>query len=93
MESEVVEDKQIGREEGPEGAVCRVVYSGLGHGSEEVVGVDETDGMSGADGSVAQGLGEEALADASPTYQEDVLVPVEKLQGEYGVQQAAIQGN
>ena len=60
---------------------------------EEVVGMAEAHGVSGLDGSVAQGLGEEALADASGAHQQDVLVPVEKLQGEYGVQQTAIQGN
>ena len=56
METQVIEDEQVGREERSEGAVCRVVHSGLGQGSEEVGGVDETDGVSGADGSVAQGL-------------------------------------
>ena len=49
--------------------------------------------VSGADGGVAQGLGEEALADTGGAHQQHVLVPVEKLQGEDGVQQTAIQGN
>ena len=93
METQVIEDEQVGREERPEGAVCRVVHSGLGQGSEEVVGVAEAHGVSGADGGVAQGLGEEALADTGGAHQQDVLVPVEKLQGEYGVQQTTIQGN
>ena len=44
-------------------------------------------------GPVAQGLSQEALADAGRPYQEDVLVLVEKLQGEDGVQKPAIQGN
>ena len=52
--------------------------------------MDETDGVSGADGSVIQGLGEEALADTCRSHQEDVLEPVEKLQGEDDVQQTAI---
>ena len=90
MESLVIEDGQVGREERPQGAVCRVVRSGLCHSFEEVVGVDETDIVSGADGSVAQGLSEEALADTCRSHQEDVLEPVEKLQGEDGVQQTAI---
>ena len=51
------------------------------------------DEVSGADGAIAQGLSEEALADASGSYQEDMLVLVQKLQGADGVQQAAIQGN
>ena len=93
METQVIKDEQVGREERSEGTVHRVVHSGLGHGLEEVVGVDETDGMSGADGGVAQGLGEEALADTGGAHQRDVLVPVAKLQGEDGVQQTAIQGN
>ena len=93
VQSEVVEDEQIGGQEGPKGTVCRVVDSGLGHGLEEVVGVAEADGVSGVDGGIAQGLGQKALADASRSHQEHVLVLVEKLQGEDGVQQTAVQGN
>ena len=44
-------------------------------------------------GGVAQALGEKALADASGARQEDVLVFVEKLQREDGVQQAAVESN
>ena len=50
----------------------------------------EAHGVSGADGRVAQGLGQETLADAGRSHQEDVLVLVQKLQGEDGVQQSAI---
>ena len=32
METQVIEDEQVGREERPEGAVHRVVDSGLGQG-------------------------------------------------------------
>ena len=53
--------------------------------------MDEADGVAGADGRVVQGLGGETLADAGGSYQEHVLVPVQKLQGEDGVQQAAVQ--
>ena len=56
VEAQVIEDEQVGGEEGPEGAVDGVVHSGLCHGLEEVVGVAEADGVSGADGGVAQGL-------------------------------------
>ncbi len=56
---------RLGGQEGSEGAVCRVVHPGQCHGLEEVVGVAEADGMSGADGRVAQGLSEEALADTA----------------------------
>ena len=87
MEAQVIEDEQVGGQEGPEGAVCRVVHSGLGQGLEEVISMAEAHGMSGSDGGVAQGLGEEALADTGGAHQQDVLVPVEKLQGEDGVQQ------
>ena len=93
VQSQVVEDKQVRRQEGPKGAVHRVVHPGLGHGPEEVVGMDEADGVSGTDGGVAQGLAQEALADAGGSQQQHVLVPVQKLQGEDGVQQAAVQCN
>ncbi len=76
VESQVAHDKQVWRQEGPKGAVCRVVDLGLGHGLEEVVGVAQAHGMSGADGGIAQGLGEEALADASGAHQEDMLMLV-----------------
>ena len=93
VEPEVIEDEQVGGYEGPEGSVHRVVHSGLGHGPEEAVGMDEAHGVSGADGGVAQCLGQEALADASGSHQQDVLVPVQKLQGENGVQQTAVQAD
>ena len=53
----------------------------------------EAHGMSGSDGGIAESLSEKALADASRSDQEDVLVLVQKLQGEYGVQQSAIESN
>ncbi len=87
VQSEVFEDEQVGGQERPKGADCRVIDSGLGQGLEEIVDVDEADSMSGADGQVAQGLSQETLADARGSYQRHVLVLVEKLQGEYGVRQ------
>ena len=55
--------------------------------------MDEAHGMSGADGGVAQCLGQEALPDASGSHQQHVFVPVQKLQGENGVQQTAVQAD
>ena len=40
----------------------------------------EAHGVSGADGGVAQGLGQEALADASGSHQQHVFVLVQKLE-------------
>ena len=54
---------------------------------------NETHGVSGAYRSIAQGLGHEALADAGGTHQQDMLVLVEKLQGECGVQEPTVQGD
>ena len=79
METAVIKDEQVGREEGPEGTVQRVVHPILGHGLEEVIGVAEADGVSGADGRVAQGLCQETLADANRSSSWDRLVFVEKL--------------
>ena len=90
VQAQVVEDEQVGRQEGSEGALHRVVHPGLVHGSEEVVGMNEADGVPGPDGGVAQGLGHEALADAGGSHQQDVLVFVQELQGEDGVQQASV---
>ena len=61
---QVVQNQQVRGQEGAEAALQRVVHTGLGHGLEEIVGVNEADGVAGPDGGVAQGLGQEALADA-----------------------------
>ena len=49
VQAQVVQDEQVRGQEGPEGAVHRVVHPGLGHGPEEAVGMNETDSVSGAD--------------------------------------------
>ena len=64
VETEVVEDEQVRGEEGAEGFVRGVVHPGLSHGPEEVVGIYEADGMPGSDGSISEGLSDEALAHA-----------------------------
>ena len=71
----------------------RVVHPRLGHGPEEAVGMDEADGVTGSDGRLAQGLGQEALAHAGWSHQKHMLVPVQELQGENGAQQTAAHGN
>ena len=55
--------------------------------------MDEADGVSGADGGVAQGLSEKAQAHAGGSDHQNVLVLVQKLQREDSVQQPAVQGN
>ena len=55
--------------------------------------MDEAHGVSGTDGGVAQGLGQEALAHSGGSHQQYVLVLVQELQGEDGVQQAAVEGD
>ena len=72
---------------------ARVVDSGLAHGPEVVVGMDEAGGVPGPDGGVAQGLGHEALAHARRTHQQYVLMFGDKFQGEGGVQQPVVQGD
>ncbi len=69
VQAEVIEDEQIGRDEGPEGTVQGVVHPGLCYGFEDVVSVDEAHGMSGTDCGVAQSLGEETLAHAGRSHQ------------------------
>ena len=53
----------------------------------------EAHGVTAPDGGEAQGLGQEGLADAGGTHQEDVLVPGEEFHGEDGVQEPAVQGD
>ena len=62
VEAQVAEDEQIGGHEGPEAPIHTVNYPGLGHGLEEIVGVDAANGMSSADAQGLQGLGEKSLA-------------------------------
>ena len=47
----------------------------MAHELEVVVGVDEAHGVPGPDCGVAQGLGQEALADTGRTDEQHVLVP------------------
>ena len=79
-----VEDEQVRGEEGAEGLVRGVVHPGLSHGPEEVVGMYEADGMAGSDGSISEGLSDEALAHADRSDEQDVLVAVQELEGEGG---------
>ncbi len=68
VQSQVVEDEQIGCQKGPESALQRIVHSGLSHCPEVVVGVSEADGVAGTDGGVAQGLARKLLpTPAGPT--------------------------
>ncbi len=53
----------------------------------------EADGVTAPDGGEAQGLGQEGLADTGGSHQQDVLVPVQELQGEDGVQEPSVQGD
>ena len=92
VETQVVQDEQVRGEEGAEGALRRVVHPGLGHAPEEVIGMAETYGVTGADGGIAQGLGQEGLADTGGTHQQEVLVPGEEPQGEGGIQEPSVQG-
>ena len=71
--------RKDGREEGPAGTVGGAAHSGLCHSLAEIVGVDEAVGVSGAESRMSQGLGEEALADAKWSYQQDAPVFVQKL--------------
>ena len=91
VEAEVVEDEQVRGEEGAEGLVRGVVHPGLSHGPEEVVGAFEADGVSGPDGGIAESLGDEALAHAHRSDEQDVLVAVQELEGEGGVEEPAIE--
>ena len=50
----------------------------------------EAHGVTGADGGIAQGLGQEGLAHTGGTHQQDMLVPGEELQGEGGVQEPTV---
>ena len=93
MEAEVVHNEEIGSQERAEGLFQRVVDPGLGERPEEVVGTGEADAVAGADGSVAEGLGEEGLPHAHGADEEDVLVAGEEVQGKGGVEKATVQGD
>ena len=91
VETEVVEDEQVRGEEGAEGLVRGVVHPGLSHGSEEVVGMYEADGMPGSDGSISEGLSDEALAHADRPDEQDVLVARQELEREGGVEKSPVE--
>ena len=56
-----------------------MVDLGLSHGPEEVVGMYESDGMAGSDGSISASLSDEALAHADRSDEQDVLVACQEL--------------
>ena len=91
MAPEVVDDEQVGREEAAEDPLGGVVDASLRHLAEVVVGRHEARRASGADGGVAEGLGQEAPADADGADEQDVLAAVEELEREGGVEAAAVE--
>ncbi len=91
VETEVVEDEQVRGEEGAEGLVRGVVHPGLSHGSEEAVGMYESDGVSGPDGCISESLSDEALAHADRSDEQDVLVAGEELEGEGGIEESPVE--
>ena len=68
-----------------------MVDPGLSHGPEEVVGMYEADGMAGSDGSISESLSDEALAHADRSDEQDVLVAVQELEGEGGVEESSVE--
>ena len=68
-----------------------MVDPGLRHLAEVLVGGHEADAVPGADGSVAERLGEEALADADGAGEQDVLAAVEEVQRAGGVEEPAVE--
>ena len=93
VQAQVVDDEQVRRQEGTEAALQGVVDPGLIHDPEVIVGVAEAHGVAGTDRGIAQGLGQEALADPGGSDEQDVLAPSQEFQGEGGVQQSAVQSN
>ena len=50
MEIQIVQDEKVGAAERVECKVHRVIQPNLGHCSEEIVGIEEADGVPGAYG-------------------------------------------
>ena len=55
--------------------------------------MDETDSVSGSDGGEAEGLSQEAPADASRSHQQDVLMLGDEVHGEGGVDEPTVEGD
>ena len=51
----------------------------------------ESDGMPGSDSSISEGLSDEALAHADRSDEQDVLVAVQELEGEGGVEESSVE--
>ena len=73
------------------GLVRGVIHPGLSHRPEEVVGMYEADGMPASDGSISEGLSNQALSHADRSDEQDVLVAVEELEGEGVVEESSIE--
>lgn len=63
-----------------EGLLQRVVYSCLGKHAQEVSSTYEAGSMAGTYCGVAEGLGQEGLADANGADQEDMLTASKEVQ-------------
>ena len=87
-QAEVVEDEQVGGQPGPEFSLEGVIGAGLVEGLEQLRHGDEADPVAGAAGAVAEGTGEEGLADADGTAEDDVFLRGEPVEGKEGAARA-----
>ena len=91
LETEVIDDKQVGSEVAAKDRLGAVVGARLAEFAEEQVAAPEKDLVAGTGGGGAKRLGEEGLAHADRADQEDVLLLGEEVQGKQFVEVAAVE--
>ena len=92
-QSEVVDDEDVGGEQAAQDFLGRVIGAGLVQALQEVIGAQEAHLVAGATGRVAEGTGQEGLADADRAEKDDVLVAFDEAEGEEIADAVAVEGD
>src|SRR5690606_572130 len=93
LQREVIDDEQVGAEQLADLVVVAVVEPAGPEALEETVAAFEVDADPAADGGVAEGGGEEGLADADGAHDDGVVAGVDEAQGAQLVPDGSVVGD
>jgi hypothetical protein len=92
-EAEVVDNEEVGCEEGPEGSLRGVIGTGLMDELEHVVAAQEANGAPGPAGGMAEGAREEGFADADGAEEGDIVTFFEEGESEEVADPVPVEGD
>jgi len=93
VEGEVVEDQQVDGEELTQLGLVTLGETGVLEGLEHPIRAEGEDGVAAAARDVAEGVGQEGLADADGADEGDMVMRLEEAKGDELVEQRAIEGD